>query len=141
MTDLRQHLQKVSFSLTDLKHDGLTNTIIKHRTRTIMQTKKALCLHIKCWHRHFCHFIKASIRVSLLQAFRLTTLFWFKMKGYLGQEEVKAILHKCLRWDPLRQTGYGKEECMTRHHSAVDTQITYPFGSRRSLTFSLYISM
>jgi len=40
MPDVRQHLQTISFLMTDLKHDGLAVTKIKHRTKTVKQTKK-----------------------------------------------------------------------------------------------------
>lgn len=40
MPDVRQHLQIISFLMTDLKHDGLAVTKIKHRTKTVKQTKK-----------------------------------------------------------------------------------------------------
>lgn len=73
MTDVRQHLQKINFSLTYLKHDGFTVTIIKHRAKTTMQTEK-LYVHMYHADRRFCHFIKAGIRVNLLQAFSLNSL-------------------------------------------------------------------
>lgn len=63
VTDVRQHLQKIHFSLTYLKHDGITVTIMKHRAKTVTQTEKPY-VYMYNADRRFCHFIKAGIRVN-----------------------------------------------------------------------------